>query len=120
MPSISAIPKVRLMNFDRRSEARERVQLPVSLPGGQAGLTRDVSASGLSLEFNGRLEAGITIELSITLPDDDRPMRLNARGLVMRVQPKGRGSSVAVRLLTSALEHVDYGSLARRKATDFH
>lgn len=108
MPGARAIPKVRLMNFDRRSEARERVQLSVSISGGQSGLTRDVSANGLSFEFAGRLEAGSTIELSIALPDDDRPMRLKAQGLVVRVEPRGAGYGVGIWMLTSTLQEAGY------------
>jgi hypothetical protein len=95
------------MNFDRRSEVRERVRLPVCLSGGRSGLTRDVSASGLSFDFNGRLEAGSTIELSIALPDNDRPMRLKAQGMVVRVEPRGSGYGVGVRMSNSTLEQVD-------------
>ena len=95
------------MNFDRRSELRERVKLPVSLSGGQSGLTLDVSPSGLSFCFSGRLEAGSTIELSIALPDDDRPLRLQAQALVVRVESRGRSFGVGVRLLSSTLEQVN-------------
>ena len=95
------------MNFDRRCEARERVKLPVSLSGGQSGLTLDVSPSGMSFKFNGRLEAGSTIELSIALPDDDRPVRLKAQAMVVRVESRGRSFGVGVRLLNSTLEQVD-------------
>ena len=95
------------MNFDRRSEARERVKLPVSLSGGQSGLTVDVSPSGMSFKFNGRLEAGSTIELSIALPDDDRPIRLKAQAMVVRVESRGRSLGVGVRLLSSTLVQVN-------------
>jgi len=98
------------MKFDRRAEARQRVKLPVSLPGGESGLTRDVSANGLCFDFAGRLEAGRTIELCIALPDDERPMRLRAQGLVVRVESKGTGCGVGVWLLTSSLEEVGHAS----------
>jgi len=106
MPDASRLPMVRSMNFDRRSEARERVTLPVSLPGGEAALTRDVSASGLSFEFGGRLEAGSTIALSVALSDVNPPLRLQAQGLVVRVERRGRRSGVGVRILSSMLETV--------------
>ena len=95
------------MNFDRRSEARERIKLPVSLSGGRSGHTLDVSPSGVFFEFNGRLEAGSTIELSIALPDGDRPMRLKAQAMVVRVESRGRSFGVGVRLLSSTLEQVN-------------
>lgn len=94
------------MNFERRSETRQRVELPVSLPGGGTGITRDVSATGLFIEFDGRLEAGDAIELSVTLPDDDRPLRLQARGVVVRVEPKGKSCGVGVRFRAMSLEEV--------------
>ena len=106
MPVGSGLPKVRSMNFDRRSEVRERVKLAVSLPGGEAGLTRDVSASGLFVEFDGRLETGSTIALCIALSDGDRPMWLKAHGLVIRVEPRGTRSGVGVRIVSSTLETV--------------
>lgn len=95
------------MNFDRRSEERERVKLPVSLSGGQSGLTLDVSPSGMSFKFNGSLEAGSTIELSVALPDDDRPIRLKTRAMVVRVESRGGSFGVGVRLLSSTLEQVN-------------
>jgi PilZ domain len=99
------------MNFDRRSETRVRVKLPVFLPGGECGLTRDVSAGGLSFEFSGCLEAGSTIELSIALPDDDRPMRLKALGMVVRVEPRGTGYGVGIWMLTSTLQEVGHAPI---------
>jgi hypothetical protein len=108
MPAIPGIPKVRSMNFERRSETRQRVELPVSLPGGGTGITRDVSANGLFIEFDGRLEAGDAIELSVALPDEARPLRLQARGVVVRVASEGerKRCGVGVRVVSSTLNVV--------------
>jgi hypothetical protein len=104
MRGAGLVPKVRSMNCERRSEPRERVKLPVSLSGGHTGLTRDVSAGGLYFEFRGRLETGNPIDLSIALYGNDRPIRLKAQGLVVRVESEGMRCGVGVRLLVSTLE----------------
>ena len=91
------------MNFERRSETRQRVGLPVSRPGGGTGITRDVSATGLFVEFDGRLEAGDAIELSVALPDEKRPLRLQARGVVVRVESEGERKRCGVGVYVQAM-----------------
>jgi hypothetical protein len=95
------------MEFDRRSETREPLRLPVAFEGGAMGLTRDVSPSGLSVEFNGRPEKDSAIVFSITLFDDGRPLRLKARGQIVWVAPRGGHYGIGVRILGSTLETAD-------------
>lgn len=91
------------MSFERRSTQRACVRLPIRLTGGIFGDVRDVSADGLFFEFDGSLEAGRTISLSVYLPDDRRPLHLRARGVVVRVEQSGSRQGVGVRLLTRTL-----------------
>ena len=95
------------MNFDRRSEAREPIRLPVAFEGGSTGLTQDVSPSGLSVEFNGMPEKGSEIEFSITLFDDDRSLRLKAHGQIVWVEPRGERYGIGVQILGATLETAD-------------
>ena len=94
------------MNFDRRSEAREPIQLPVFLEGGGLGLTGDISPSGLFVEFDGTPEKDSAIAVTNTLTDEDWPVRLKAQGQIVWVEPRGDRSGVGVRILTSTLETV--------------
>lgn len=99
-----ALSNVQPMNSDRRSEAREPIRLPVSFEGGDTGLTRDISPNGLFVEFTGRPDMDSAIAFSITLSDDDRPIRLRAHGRVVWVEPRGGRYGVGVRILGSTLE----------------
>jgi hypothetical protein len=111
-----AVSKVQPMEIDRRSEAREQAVLPVSFRGGSVGFTRNVSAHGAFFEFNGSLEPGRTMALTIELPDATRPIRLNAEALVVRIEATRGGTGVGVRLVSTTLKSAEHDA-GRRSVT---
>lgn len=87
-----------------RTEAREQVELPVSLRDIGAARTRDVSATGLYLETDGTLVKGSVIDFSIELSIDNRSMLLTGQGEVVRVEVREGRTGVGIRMLDSRLE----------------
>jgi hypothetical protein len=82
---------------DRRKAPRFRVALPVELPEG-AGVTRDLSVCGVFLETDCVFALGEVIEFALVLRyvDPNRPVRLQCRGQVVRVEPRGESIGVAL------------------------
>ena len=87
------------MNFDRRSEAREPIQLPVFFEGGGLGVTGDISPSGLFVELTAGPRRTARSSSRITLTDEDWPVRLRAQGQIVWVEPRGERYGVGVRIL---------------------
>jgi len=94
------------MRNEHRTETREQIAVPVRLTDGATGTTRNLSASGLFFETGDARRVGSLVELSIDLGIDGRPLFLRGRGQVLRVEPLGGSSGLAVKLLESRLEEV--------------
>jgi len=92
---------------ERRTEPRETVELAVRLQGGEQGVTRDVSSSGLYLETDRRQNLGDVIELEIDLDTDWGQLAFQARGEVVRLQTGTPRSGVGVRIVDSRLMPLD-------------
>ena len=87
---------------EKRSEERVQAGLRVRL-GGNTGLTRDVSASGLYFETEGCFVAGEAITLAVEIDTAAGKIALWCQGRVVRVEPRGREQGVAVQILESSL-----------------
>jgi len=97
-----ALPRIKPMKTELRTETRERIALPVQA-GGQAGLTRDISATGLYFMTDSALRVGSAIELEIELSLATGNVRLKGQGQVVRIEPQGQQTGVAVRMTESRL-----------------
>jgi acyl-coenzyme A thioesterase PaaI-like protein len=92
------------MTKDNRLDERIEVQLPVMLPGGQTAATHDISASGVYFVTDTRQAVGSTVEFEIEFDMPTGPIRLVAKGRIVRVDHRDHQNGVAVQLVESRLE----------------
>ncbi|HEV8525742.1 MAG TPA: PilZ domain-containing protein [Terriglobales bacterium] len=90
---------------ERRSAERFAVNLPVAVRATdgsfepETALTRDLSAKGIFFFMSASPKEGARIEFTVTLPPEvtlTDPMRVNARGRVVRVLAGQSGRQVGV------------------------
>lgn len=89
------------MNRELRTEPRESVNLSLSLGDGRTGVTRDISASGIYFQMEGLQRVGALIEFEIDMQGE--PVKLCAQGEIVRIDPAGGKTGIAVRLRESRL-----------------
>lgn len=77
--------------------------MPVEL-GTAAGITRDVSASGIFFETDASFAVGSEIDLSVELDTPGGKMLLKAHGNVVRVEHRDAKIGVAVKITESKME----------------
>jgi hypothetical protein len=90
---------------EARVATRYKADVPVLAGGGQ-GVARDLSSSGVFFETDGSFTAGQPIEFSIVLEHlyPDRPVRLNCKGSIVRVEQKGKKVGVATTIDSYTIE----------------
>ena len=88
-----------------KRERASRVQscLPVSV-NGVAGVTRDISATGVFFEIDEKYSAGSKIQFELQLDTPGGPLRLVCDGEVVRVVTKDGRSGVAARIINQSIE----------------
>ena len=79
-----------------RESPRFKGDVPVLTESGE-GITRDLSGSGVFFETDGSFSTGQAIEFSIILEHlyPDRAVRLQCKGMVVRVEKKDQKIGVA-------------------------
>ena len=88
-----------------RSEERVSMKVPVTLPGGLTGMTRDISASGIYFETDSEPLGDSPLAFSVEFKNEvGVGMTLRCRGQVLRVEHQGSRVGVAARILESKLE----------------
>ena len=88
-----------------RTEERVSMKVPVRLPGGLTGITRDISASGSSFETDDAPTGNSPLAFVVEFKNDiGVGMTLRCRGQVLRVEHQGSRVGVAARILESKLE----------------
>ncbi len=96
-----------MTNYEnQRGQERVNVALPVRLGKGK-GLTRDVSASGISFEVDVGYETGSEISFVIEFENGAEKMLLKCSGNIVRTEDRGGKKTVAVELSQSVLNVVD-------------
>lgn len=95
------------MKNEHRIEPREQVSLSLQLVDGVNGVTRDISASGLFFETDSEQRVGSLIAFEIELDTPGGPMKLKAKGQIVRILSRGSKTGVGVKLLDSRLEPGD-------------
>jgi len=95
------------MRSEKRNAPREAAKLTISLVDGSAGITRDVSATGMFFELDNKLELGSVVDFHIELSASGRSMLLTGQGEVVRIEARGTRTGVALRMLDSQLEAAD-------------
>lgn len=104
MQSVRAADKLHAMDREHRIEPREVVSLPLDLGGGQTGITRDISVSGVFFETDADQAPGSEVAFSIDFDTPGGPMRLICRGTVVRTEQIGKRQGAAVRIIESRFE----------------
>ena len=90
--------------LDKRQEERMSVRRPVRLNRG-AGVTRNISASGVFFETNADYALGSKIIIAIELDGaQGEKVELICRAEIVRVELRGSKACVAAKIVTSKLE----------------
>ena len=82
---------------------REPLALPVTLQGGDTGITQNISATGVMFELDRVQQVGSLVDFEIHLDTAGGPVRLIAQGKVVHVTEQGERTGVAVQLIESRL-----------------
>jgi hypothetical protein len=90
---------------NKRSEERVNVVLPVILDD-KIGVTRDVSAAGISFEVDAKYALGSEISFVIELEILNEKMLLKCKGHIIRTETHGQKTGVAVKIAESIIEAV--------------
>ena len=89
---------------EERKEERIRAAWPVTLGGERAGVTRDVSASGIYFETDSHYDPGSSIAFEIDIDTPGGAMVLSCRGQIVRTEQRDARVGVAVKILESTLK----------------
>ncbi|MES2784552.1 MAG: PilZ domain-containing protein [Pseudomonadota bacterium] len=90
------------MTTEHRLEQREPVALPMVLPDGSTGITRDISLSGLYLQLDGHHELGGTIFFEMDLAAAH--MKFTSEGRIVRIEHRDGSTGVAIQLTSPRLQ----------------
>lgn len=88
---------------NKRSEERVNVVLPVRLDN-MIGMTRDVSATGISFEVDANYTTGSEINFIIEMEAFNEKMLWKCKGSIVRTEAHGQKISVAVKITESVME----------------
>lgn len=81
----------------RRAE-RYEVEIPLTLQGGDEGATQNLSSTGMMIEASTAPEIGAAVDMTLQYLVNGQDFALRCSGEVVRVQRRGNGYRVAVRL----------------------
>ena len=90
---------------EQRVDPRERLALPLKLAGGASAVTRDISATGLYFETEGKHVLSGPVDFELQLPEVS--MKFTSSGEIVRLEHTDGKTGVAVRLVNPRLEHLD-------------
>ena len=90
---------------NKRSEERICRALPVNL-GNTVGITRDISASGMSFETSASLALGSSIKFMVDFEGPMGKMVLKCLGQIVRAESLATGVKVGVKIIESRMEIV--------------
>jgi hypothetical protein len=85
------------VDTEKRKGERVCTALPVAL-GGRAGVTRDVSASGVFFEMDTLCAVGSPVRFTVEVATPARKLILNCEGDVLRTEARDNGTGLAVRI----------------------
>ena len=87
---------------EQRTHPREPLHLPLKLGDGVAASTRDISATGMYVDFprGYRLAGPVDFEMQLA----EAGMKFTALGAIVRVDLKAGATGVALRLISFKLE----------------
>ncbi len=83
-----------------RKNERVSVEIPVKVSN-QAGISRDVSASGILFEMDNFNDVGTEISFELELDTPNGKMTLKCTGDIVRKELKGQKTAIAVKITDS-------------------
>lgn len=95
------MPAKRSKGKDKRKEKRIEAALPVDL-GGEWGLTRDLSGSGMFFETDASYSVGSTVDLALNLDTPWGRVMFRCQGKIVRLESHDSKVGVAVQFTESA------------------
>jgi hypothetical protein len=102
----------------RRAQQRVSAVLPVKVEGRPAGVTRDISPSGIYFETDTEMASGSVILFSLEFDNPSGKLLLECSGEVVRVEKAGGKIGIAAKIVESRLER--YSPEAARPASAKH
>ena len=88
----------------RRAQQRVSAVLPVKVDGRAAGVTRDISPSGIFFETDLDMAGGSTIHFTLEFDNPSGKLLLECSGEIVRVEKAGGKIGVAAKIVESRLE----------------
>ena len=88
----------------RRAQQRVSAVLPVKVEGRAAGVTRDISPSGIYFETDQEMADGGTIHFTLEFDNPSGKLLLECSGEIVRVEKAGGKVGVAAKIVESRLE----------------
>ena len=82
---------------NQRSAERYEVELPITMEG-EEGATQNLSSTGMLIESSAAPEIGARVEMTLQYLMDGQDFALACQGEVVRVERRGDGYNIAVRL----------------------
>jgi hypothetical protein len=89
---------------EKRGAERFEMEVPVSVDGTGAGVTRDVSVSGMSFTSREAYPEGQRLEITVDYLLDGHNYPLRCEAIVVRCDAEGGGFTIGVRLATAFLD----------------
>jgi len=99
----------------RRAQQRVSAVLPVKVDGKAAGVTRDISPSGIFFETDLDMTDGSSIHFTLEFDNPSGKLLLECSGEIVRVEKAGGKIGVAAKIVESRLER--YGDTNSKKQT---
>jgi hypothetical protein len=89
---------------EKRGAERFEMELPVAVGSGKAGITRDLSVSGLSFTSREPYAIGERIDLTVEYLLDGHNFPLRCEAIVVRCEACSGGFTIGAKLTTAFLE----------------
>ena len=88
----------------RRAQQRVSAVLPVKVEGRSAGVTRDISPSGIFFETDQEMADGSTIHFTLEFDNPSGKLLLECSGEIVRIEKAGGKIGIAAKIVESRLE----------------
>src|SRR5262249_4563014 len=97
---------IRKMAELRRAQQRVSAVLPVKVDGHAAGVTRDISPSGIFFETDMEMTNGSAIHFSLEFDNPSGKLLLECSGEIVRIEKAGGKIGIAAKIVESRLERM--------------
>jgi len=91
----------------RRAQQRVSAVLPVNVEGRVAGVTRDISPSGIFFETDMEMANGGSIHFALEFDNPSGKLLLRCSGEIVRVERSGGKVGVAAKIIESRMERLE-------------